>query len=203
MVITRQNILELCNGNEEWLKSYEQEFFKDKGIMDIQSKITNLQRSGRIVNAMQLQQRLLKIEYDNVKLFIAENAKRAERVKLAHMGFKPEEREKIALLCVSIAMCADFVESYSMDVDSIIKRYEPDTAFLTFQPFRDVLGKARETLKWLSTNTDLYQYESWGNECDDLIQMIQNKAKKLIKKSNERKRKEFEAKQKEVEKNDT
>lgn len=187
--ITRQDLIAECGGSEETLKAIEAELCNEPYIKAICVSIDRLKKQGLIVQAMQRQQELMAKELHIIRRFKEENLKRAEKVQVASLSLTPEENEKMAKLCVSIAICADLVESYSMDIDSIIKRHEPETNFMTFQPFRDCLSKARETLKWLRENTDLYQYESWGNHCDDLQDMVKNKAGKLLRQSVDRKRK--------------
>lgn len=196
--ITKEHLLAECGGDEQLLLQIQRELVNELPIKSLLIQENNLKKAHMLVQANQVHQQYLQAVLGVIKAWKKDNLKKANKVKLAHVGFGQEERSKIALLCVSIAMCADFVETYSMDIDEILKKYEPETNFLTFQPFRECLKGARETLEWLNQNTDLYKYESWGNECDDLIKMIQSKARKLIKKSNERVDAEVERKRKEI-----
>lgn len=182
--MTQEEIKALFEGNQDAFEDFEKKFNTAPAIIDMKRKIANLQKSFRYVQAMELQRKLNTIEYNTAKDLIEEGKKKVEKVNLLSIGLSDKDRDAIVDMRMCLDMLADAMETFAMDIDDILRKYDNTLSFEEFVPTVQLLREARKKLDWCSKNTDWRKYEPWGNECDKLINYVKNKARVIKRETN-------------------
>ena len=108
-------------------------------------------------------------------------AEKSSNVPLKDLGLSVESLDKISVMAVAIYMACDIIDFFAMDVDSELKKKDKNARFEMFDPIRKVGEEARQNLRYLFGNTSMYDSDDFNDNCDDMRQMLWNKAVKVFR----------------------
>lgn len=96
---------------------------------------------------------------------------------------KDEMMEKLMVLF----MACDIIDSAAIDLNDILHRTKPDIDISTFNDIRQTSDMARAKLKLLQETGDYMKDLVWADSCDNMYDMMNSKAKSIIRKRRESK----------------
>lgn len=96
---------------------------------------------------------------------------------------KDEMMEKLMVLF----MACDIIDSAVIDLNDILHRTKPDISITTFNDIRQTSDMARQKLKFLQETGDYMKDLVWADSCDNMYDMMNSKAKSIIRKRRESK----------------
>ncbi len=131
----------------------------------------------------------LKIGRDIEALFVAvlhqymEKAEREVKVLDSELdqiprGDKDEMMEKLMVLF----MACDVIDTAVMDLNDVLHRSRPGTDITTFEDIRQVSDMAKQKLKYLQETGDYMEDLVWCDRCDNMYEVMQSKARSIIRK---------------------
>lgn len=91
---------------------------------------------------------------------------------------KDEMMEKIMVLF----MCCDILDSAILDLNDILHRTKPDVDITTFSDIRQTADMARKKLEYLQKNGDYMEDLIWADKSDNMYELMQSKARSIIRK---------------------
>lgn len=74
------------------------------------------------------------------------------------------------------------IESAVIDMDDILHKYDKNLHMEMFNDIRQVMNMSKEKLKYLQENSGYMKDLVWGEKCDNMYEMIQNKASAIMRK---------------------
>ena len=69
-----------------------------------------------------------------------------------------------------------------MDFNDVLKRVDDTLVMEQFDDIRNLSKSAKEKLRFLSKNSKLMKDLAWAYKCDDMYDMMKNKAKSILRK---------------------
>lgn len=174
--------------SEEQLKKLDEEFYETDQIVELNAQKVRLMRAGKVVQSIQVGQKIEKIRRATYKTLWEESQEKVEQVNLMTLGLSTEELENISKYTVAMFMICDMLEFLSSDIDTILKSHDDKLHYELFDKMVGIGKAAKEQIRWLSQNTKLYQDIDWGNQCDDVFRIVVNKAGAIIRRNKQRQR---------------
>lgn len=171
---------------EESYQDFHNKFISDSKVRELQNKAFNLQSAGMLVQALRQRQMIDEVELRTIETLRQEESNKAHQISLLHAGLTKTEQNKVTELIITAYMLIDMIESCDMDINSILKKHDKEMSFDGFDEIKKLGKQAQQSIDWICKNTKLYKNIEWGDYCDNLLKMTQNKASKLIKLSDER-----------------
>lgn len=161
----------------------------DKKIAALTAKVRECDSKMDFCGGMRIRKQIEDEARKMVERYIQSKTKLEEKVALSEMSMSEEDKNTLAEQSVSICMCCDFIESFCMNIDEIMKRYG-DYELTQFLELNKLLKKVRGHLRWIQDETVLRDHASWGVACDFYIESIPKRARKLMKTADNRKKKD-------------
>ncbi|MBO4787077.1 MAG: hypothetical protein J5510_08420 [Prevotella sp.] len=169
-------------------RTFNEIFDKNKEIVALQKRMDGYRRNHQYVQALQTGKMIDEIRVRTFNEWIKAIQESAERIDLRDIGMPDEYRAKINMLSITIFMACDIIESGVMDINDVMKKVDPTMKVEMFDKLLGMANEAKEHLEFLRRNSTVLQDIMWGDKCDDMYLMMQNKAKAIIR-NNEKKHK--------------
>ena len=178
------------NVNEIPRELYEKiqvRFEADKNVRLLRTAQQNAQRTGDFQKALRIAQdidNLWTICLDN---YMAQAEREVSKVSIDSNDLPREDKDEMMEKLMVLFMCCDIIESATLDVNDILHRTRPDTDITSFDDLRQALGMAKDKLKYLQETGDYMKDLVWAEKCDNMYELMQSKAKSIIRKRKESK----------------
>jgi hypothetical protein len=117
-----------------------------------------------------------------VQAYIEEVEKECEEIEFVDLKIPEKDKEEISILNVTMFMAIDIIESCLNDINDALHRTDKTLNYEMHDDFKELAAKVQEKLKYFSKNSKYLNDNEWGNKCDDMYQMMKNKAKAIIRK---------------------
>ncbi len=171
---------------KELLDEIRVRFESDPRIRDMRVQQVFAQREGRIADALQLGKQLDYLYTSVVSAYIAEIEKQGEDIAINDLPMSDEDKETMTVMTVSLFMLADMMETVIMDENDLLHKYNKNLNMEMFDDFRELTKMVKGKMKYLSTNTDLLQDSVWSDQTDNFYGLLQNKARAILRRAEER-----------------
>ena len=132
-----------------------------------------LVRKGNLQAALQIGQTIEALFSKVVYEYLKEANEEAERIDIGTLNISKEDKAEINTLIVTLFM-ADF--------NDVLKRVDDTLVMEQFDDIRNLSKSAKEKLRFLSKNSKLMKDLAWAYKCDDMYDMMKNKAKSILRK---------------------
>lgn len=132
----------------------------------------------RCKSARRLRGLFSKVVYEYLK----EANEEAERIDIGTLNISKEDKAEINTLIVTLFMACDIIESATMDFNDVLKRVDDTLVMEQFDDIRNLSKSAKEKLRFLSKSSKLMKDLEWAYKCDDMYEMMKNKAKSILRK---------------------
>ena len=167
---------------KDLLDKIRHQFDNDPKVGQLRVRQQVLQRSGRYKEALALAQDIEMLYNKVVYEYIEESKRQVEKVDVANMDMPLEDKEKMMQLLLCCFMCADMIKAAVIDMDDILHKYDKDLHMEMFNDIKQVMEMSEEKLKFLQYNSGYLKDLIWGEKCDNMYELLQNKAKSIMKK---------------------
>lgn len=162
------------------LNLIRERFENTKEVKMLRIKQASMQKQMRFAEAVHTAQLIDELYEKAVYNYIEMSRDEVAKIDPDALNMSREDDERFLSLLVVIFMSCDIIETASMDINSILKKYDRDLSINMFNEMRENYRMAREKIKYLTQNSNLRKDSVWGYRCDEMLQMMYNKAKKLL-----------------------
>ena len=178
----RNNQLEVSDVPSEMMEQMRRQFDMDSRIIEMRTHQQVLVRKGNLQAALQIGQTIEALFSKVVYEYLKEANDEAERIDIGTLNISKEDKAEINTLIVTLFMACDIIESATMDFNDVLKRVDDTLVMEQFDDIRNLSKSAKEKLRYLSQNSKLMKDLAWAYKCDDMYDMMKNKAKSILRK---------------------
>ena len=178
----RNNQLEVSDVPSEMMEQMRRQFDMDSRIIEMRTHQQVLVRKGNLQAALQIGQTIEALFSKVVYEYLKEANEEAERIDIGTLNISKEDKAEINTLIVTLFMACDIIESATMDFNDVLKRVDDTLVMEQFDDIRNLSKSAKEKLRFLSKNSKLMKDLAWAYKCDDMYDMMKNKAKSILRK---------------------
>ena len=178
----RNNQLEVSDVPSEMMEQMRRQFDMDSRIIEMRTHQQVLVRKGNLQAALQIGQTIEALFSKVVYEYLKEANDEAERIDIGTLNISKEDKAEINTLIVTLFMACDIIESATMDFNDVLKRVDDTLVMEQFDDIRNLSKSAKEKLRFLSKNSKLMKDLAWAYKCDDMYDMMKNKAKSILRK---------------------
>lgn len=157
-------------------------FAADPLVRKMEDKFNKYRQRGQYIQAMQMRAKIEDVKARVFDKFVARLDRTAERVNLYDTKMTPAQRETMNTLCVTLFMACDIIDSAVVDMKETIKAVDAKMEFILFDDIKQVIEQARAKIQLMNSASDVAQNVIWGDTADNMYEMIQNKARSVIRK---------------------
>lgn len=149
-----------------------------------QLKVTQqmMAREGRYVESLGIAKRIEALYNKCVYEYINEADEQVSQIDVASLDMPTEDKEDMMRHLLACFMCADIIKSSIQDMDSILHKYDKDMHMELFNDIRQVMDMSEEKLHYLQENSGYLKDLVWGEKCDDMYDVLLNKAGAIMRK---------------------
>ena len=164
------------------MEQMRRQFDMDSRIIEMRTHQQVLVRKGNLQAALQIGQTIEALFSKVVYEYLKEANDEAERIDIGTLNISKEDKAEINTLIVTLFMACDIIESATMDFNDVLKRVDDTLVMEQFDDIRNLSKSAKEKLRYLSQNSKLMKDLAWAYKCDDMYDMMKNKAKSILRK---------------------
>ena len=172
------------------LSQIREQFESDSQVRMMRIQQRNLQMSGDFVAALSIGKKIENLFSSVVNSYIEEAERSFERIDIGAVKLPENDRKEIEELSVTMFMACDIIETCIMDMDDVLHRTDKNLHVDMFDDIIEIKKRTKEKLKFLSHNSKYMKDIIWADKCDDMFEMLKNKARSIIRKRIENKKKE-------------
>lgn len=166
------------------MNAIRRQFDNDSKIRQMRAMQQSFQIKGNYIAAMKIGKQIEELFARVVDTYIQEANEQCERIDINDLEFTEEERKEVNKITLSFFMCCDILETCIMDFNDIIKRKDKGFEFEEFDDISQLAKMVKEKLKMLSESSKIMKSETWGEQCDNMYEMMKNKAFSIVRKHN-------------------
>lgn len=155
----------------------QREIARNPNVVKWRESQRQYQREGKFIEAMKIAKMLEEVE---------EGVKNGMLIKYERMGklykkMTPEDVEKVNVACNSIILMSDLIETQVIEMNEVIKKYQPESRVEMYDRFVELGKEAKEQIDYMTKWTNnLYQIK-FGDVADNMMEMIKSKVNKLLR----------------------
>lgn len=114
--------------------------------------------------------------------YMEQNKEQVEQVEIAKAEMSIEDKEELMRRLLVCFMCADMIESSVIKMDDLLHKYDKNMYMEMFDDIREVMKLSEQKLKYLQENSGYMKDLAWANNCDNMYEMMLNKAGSIMRK---------------------
>lgn len=168
---------------QEVLAKIREEFEANPTVQDMRMQQQMCVMQGRLSEALALAKELDMWYNRCVSRYMDETKSELARIDLKDVGLTDTDMESVMRLVLVCFMCADIIETSVLDMNDILHRYDKTMNIELFNDIRQLMAMSKAKLKYLQENGDYMKGMVWADKCDDMFEMMKNKAKAIMKKT--------------------
>jgi len=168
---------------QELQKQCRDYFENDPKIRQLTNRANSLQQQGHFREAMQVRQYKETLFSRVIVEYEQQIEQQVEEVKLSTVDIPQGDLEEIERLMVTLFMAIDIMDSCLMDINDALHRTDMALSFEKMDDLHEMAQMCREQLTQFSAKQNYHKYEHWGDITDNMYEMMQRKAKSIIRKT--------------------
>lgn len=157
------------------------EFEKDPRVIKLRQEHALLLKHRNYVKAERLRERINEIFEDFVQTYIKETAEEYEKVDVNNIGMSDEDKAKLDATVTVMFMCCDLIETAVAEGDELLHKYDETLRLNLFDDINKIVEAAKQKRRMLNSHSIVPHDDIWGDKCDDMYEMMYNKAKAILK----------------------
>lgn len=167
---------------QELLDRIKLQFDSEPKVQELRVQQQMLMRTGKYDKALELAQRIEYLYNKCVYEYMAESERQVEQMDASSIDMPVSERERMMKLLLVCFMCSDIMKSSVQDIDSILYKYANGYRIDMFDDMKQLMGMCESKLSFLQKNSDYLKDLVWGEKCDNMYDMMLNKAGSIMRK---------------------
>lgn len=174
---------------EEMMKNIRLAFDRDPQVATMRVQQDLMKRKGNFAGALEMGKQIEALFTKVVQAYLELTEQEADRIQLSKTGIPDDDIESINELVVTIFMCCDIIDSCIIDANSIIHRTDKDLSITMFDGLNQLSKMVKDKMKFLQQNSGFAKELIWADKCDNMYEMMRNKARSVIRKRKEKENK--------------
>ena len=162
-------------------------FESDKDVRLLRTAQQQAQRTGDFRKALKIAQDIDNLWTICLDDYLQQAEKEVGTIDTESSDIPRKDKDEMMEKIMVLFMCCDIIESSTIDLNDILHRSHPDVDITTFNDLKQALTMAREKLKYLQETGDYMKDLVWAEKCDNMYDLMQSKAKSIIRKRKESK----------------
>jgi hypothetical protein len=167
---------------QELLSKIREQFYATPKVRQMEVTRQMFIHNGNFRAALALAQDMEMLYNRCVYEYMEENKEKVEQVDIATMEMATEDKEELMRRLLVCFMCADMIESSVIKMDDLLQKYDKNMYMEMFDDIRSVMKMSEEKLKYLQENSGYMKDLAWADNCDNMYEMILNKAGAIMRK---------------------
>ncbi len=169
------------------LQMIRQRFENDERVRKLRVRQNLLLRQGQLQHALAAGEEIELLFAEVVSNYLSDAAESQAEFDTETMDIPQEDKDRMMQLLMTLFMACDIIVSAVVDVNDVLHKTKKDLTITTFNDIKQASEMAREKLSYLHKNSNYMSDLTWGERCDDMYEMMQNKAKSIIRKQRDNK----------------
>ena len=162
-------------------------FDANKDVVLLRTAQQEAQRVGNYQKALYIAQQIDNLWTICLNNYMKKIESEGRQISLSAAGLPDKDREEILNRVMVLFICCDIIESATIDMNDALRRTDKTASITTFDDLRQTLSLAKEKLKYLQDKGDYMKDLVWADNCDNMYEMMINKAASIIRKRRESK----------------
>ena len=167
---------------QELLSRIREQFYATPKVRQMEVTRQMYMRNGNFKSALALAQDMEALFNKCVYEYIEENKWQVEQVDIATLEMPVDDKEELMRRLLVCFMCADMIESSVIKMDDLLHKYDKNMYMEMFNDIREVMKLSEQKLKFLQENSGYMEDLAWADNCDDMYEMMLNKAGSIMRK---------------------
>jgi len=117
-----------------------------------------------------------------VQAYLDEVNAECEEIDFKDLDIPVKDKEEISILNVTIFIALDIVESCLIGINDVLHRTDKTLNYEMHDDLKELSEMVNTKMKYWGENSEYLNDAEWGNRCDDMFEMMKNKAKAIIRK---------------------
>jgi hypothetical protein len=167
------------------LKKIRERFDADPRIVRLRAAKENAVRNGRYVAAFEVSMDIDTLFQKTLENYAREMRDEAVSFDEETRDVPRTDKDEMIEQLMTLFIACDIIESAVLEVNDILHRSKPDLHITTFDDIVELSNIAKGKLQYLQKNSEYMDDLVWGERCDDMYEMMQNKARAIIRRRKE------------------
>lgn len=161
-------------------------FNADKRVIKLKQKMANAMHYRDYVTASRIGRQLEELKESVFQNLLAEAEE--EKVEMCTlMGcMTDEDRANIALFANAIIFMSDAIESFSMEMETILKKHYPTYSIEVYDSMIQLGKQAKTQMEYMARVTDSVYQLNFADYADELQGHVLNKVRAMLRKTKEK-----------------
>lgn len=168
------------------LRHIRDTFDRDTRVVELRTRQDLLRREGRYREAMKVAESIEYLYTKVVQAYVDEANTQSKDIHLDEAGIPEEDVDTLLECVVTLFMACDVIETAIIDADDIIHRTDKEMHFEMFNDIHRLAKLAKDKLRFLQENSGYGHDLVWADKCDNMYEMMRNKARSIIRKRKEK-----------------
>ena len=161
---------------------FMEKFSQNAVVKKLNDQLIEAQRRHNFASILNLKQDLERRERLAYDYYMDDIMKEGRNLDVKEAGLPDDVVERMQVLYITAFMACDIIESSVMDMNATLKKQDKTLSLEVFYDIQKLNQTAKEKLEFLQKASTYLHFNDWGVRCDDMYQMMQNKARKIYKK---------------------
>jgi len=172
---------------QELYSKIQLSFDSNRDVMLLRTARQNAQRSGDFGKALKIAQDIENLWVICLDNYMKKAEKESDVFDTETADIPVKDKDDMLQSVMVMFMACDIIESAAIDMNDVLHKTNPNTNFTLFDDIKQALGLAQEKLKYFNKNGEYMKDLAWADACDNMYEMMQSKAKSVIRKRKESK----------------
>ena len=160
-------------------------FEREKHVNDLRILQDQCLRSGQLEKSLDIARQIEVLFAETVRMHLDAEKKKNETFDTETMDIPRADKDRMNELLVVLFMCSDIIESSIMDLNDVLHKSRKDLDITIFNDINESMKLAKEKMKYFSHIGDYMKDLTWGDQCDNMFELLKNKAKSILRKRKE------------------
>lgn len=163
---------------------------KHPTVINLRKQIEQCLKKGDYVGMAQAMGKISEIQKLVETEYLKKNSVVVKRLETFKSEMSEDDQDRMSVNANMIIMLADILEMCCIEINEIVKKYQPEYRIEMFDDMERLAKSCYEQIRFMWKNTDDYYQSTFSYEADNVRMMIVNKVKSLLRKvykHNERK----------------
>ena len=166
----------------EMLAMIRKKFEEEPKIKGMRTQQFLFQKKGDYEAALNIGKMIAVVFGDVVQSYLDEVNSVCVQIDFSDLDIPAKDKEEISILNITMFIAIDIVESCLNDINETLHRTDRTLNYEIHNDLRNLSEAVRVKMKYLSENSEYLNDSAWGDKCDNMYEMMKNKAKSIIRK---------------------
>lgn len=167
---------------ERDLKALTAAFYVTENYKRMQREADYLFSIGKYMESMNLKKKIKDLLELCKQRYVEEYNNAKTTLSLSSAGLPKEDLEHVTTLIMTLFVCCDLIESCQRDIQKTLHNTDTALSFEMFLGLRDLAKEVKKKINYLLDDTSYMSTNYWGDVCDNMYEMMKNKARSIIRK---------------------